>query len=81
VRAILPVDLALIDQLQVRHVDEGRCLQRVLAPLAREVARRDDAQLVLDDRDQPVQCLALAVLSLPKQARDLRRRGDGISVH
>src|SRR2546427_245114 len=36
--AILPIDVTLIDELQVRLVDESGCLEHVLAAFAREIS-------------------------------------------
>ena len=38
VRAVLPLDLALVDELEVRLVDEGRGLEGVVGALAPQVA-------------------------------------------
>jgi len=83
VRAVAPVDAPLIDELHIRLVDERGGLKHVIAPLAREMPRRDDAQLVVDERHQPVERLAVASLPLLQQLGNLRRRrgGFGISGH
>jgi hypothetical protein len=54
VRAILPISLTLVDQSQVRFVDQGRRLERVPWPLAPEAGCRPAAELLIDDRDQLV---------------------------
>ena len=60
VRTVLPIDPALVDQLQVDLVDERGRLRRAVRPLAGEMACGNDVQLVVDERDEPVQCLAAA---------------------
>ena len=70
-RAILPVNRPLPNELEIGLVDERRGLQRVIAPLARQVPRSQRVQFGVDKRDQPVERLRTAVLPLLKQARDI----------
>ncbi len=76
--AILPVDVALIEQLHVRLVDDGRGLQASLAPLARELPRRERAQLAMDERDQPLEGFATAVAPRMQYLSDFRGCRDRI---
>ena len=73
-RAVLPVDAPLIDQLYVRLVDQGRRLQRAVAALVGEMAAGDDVQLVVDERDELVERRSIAALPLLQKLRDLRLR-------
>ena len=54
VRASLPLAAAFVLKPQPRLVDERRRLQRVIAPLAREISAGDAAQLAVDQRKQLV---------------------------
>ena len=81
VRAILPVDVALIDQLHISLVDQAGRLQRAVAAFVRHVARGDHVELVVDERDQAIERRAVAVLPLAQQHRDLCRRRWGLAVH
>src|SRR5262249_37823666 len=51
VRAILPIDFALVYQPQKNLMDQSRRLQRVVDPLTAKIALRHPAQLVIDDRN------------------------------
>jgi hypothetical protein len=68
---VLPVHVALIDQLDVGLVDERCGLERALAPLAPGVARRDDVQLVIDDRNQALKGRLVPRLPVAKQPSDV----------
>src|SRR5215510_10856209 len=57
VRAILPLHLPDIHQLQVDLVDERRRLQRVIGTLCRHVTARYAVQLSVDHWKQLVECL------------------------
>ena len=60
VGAVLPADLIDLDQAQVGFVHERRRLQRVPRPLPAHVMQREPAQLLVDQRDQPVEGIGLA---------------------
>jgi hypothetical protein len=51
-RAILPPDLPLVDQLQIRLVDKGGGGERVVGALPSQVTACQAAQLVVDGVDQ-----------------------------
>ena len=51
-RAVLPPDLSLVDQLEIRLVDKGRGGERVVGALAAQVTARQPAQFVVDGVDQ-----------------------------
>jgi hypothetical protein len=53
--AILPVDLALIDEPQVDLVNERRWLQGVVSTLAPELTRGGPAELSVDEREQQIE--------------------------
>lgn len=59
-RAVLPVDRVLPHQTHVRLIDERRRLERVVAPLVPEKACRYAPQLVVDERQQALECFAVA---------------------
>jgi hypothetical protein len=56
VRAIVPVHPLDVDHPQVDLVDEGRRTQRVVRPFTVQVVTRPPAQLVVDERRQPIEC-------------------------
>jgi hypothetical protein len=72
VAAVLPVDLALIEQLDVRLVDDGCGLQPTMPPFACELPRREQAELIVDERNQPVERLAAAVTPRVEDLSDFR---------
>jgi hypothetical protein len=65
-----PFDLPLVGQAQEGLVDQGRGLQRVIPPLAGEVAAGDASQLTVDEGQQLFACSAVA------GAPPLQQRGD-----
>jgi hypothetical protein len=60
VRAVLPLHLALVDELEVRLVDEGGGLEGVVGALAPQVARGELMQFAVDEREQVLQRVAVA---------------------
>ena len=54
VRAVLPALRPILQQPQIRLVDERRRLQRLPGTLAAQIARRQAPQLLVDDRQQRV---------------------------
>ena len=50
VRSILPIDLALVDESDVRLMNEGRRLQGVVGALAPKLARGNAPELPIDER-------------------------------
>ena len=61
VGAILPLNPIHIDQFQIRLVDEGRGLQRMLNPLACHVSTGKPMQFAIDDGHQFFQRLLVAL--------------------
>jgi hypothetical protein len=61
VRPILPVHAILAGESDVRLVDEGGRLQRVVWPFAAQIARGAAAQLAVNQRQQGVTCLKVPV--------------------
>jgi hypothetical protein len=59
----------LIDEPQVRLMNERGRLQRVIPPLASEIGCRTAVQLVVDYRHQPVSRGEVAVIPCTKQRR------------
>jgi hypothetical protein len=55
VRAIVPVHPLDVDHPQVDLVDEGCRTQRVVRPFTVQVVTRPPAQLVVDERRQPIE--------------------------
>ena len=75
VRAVLPVDASLIDQLEVGLVDQRRRRQRMIPPLTDEIAPRQTAQLVVNGVHQGAAGRLRAVAPREQQARDIRIEG------
>ena len=71
-RAILPDNMLLIDEAQIRLVHERGRLQGVGAPLAAQVGRGTAAKLLIDDRDETVARSRLASRPCAQKRRDLR---------
>ena len=74
VRAVLPPDVALLDELHKRLVDQRRRLERVVLALAPQVARGAASQLAVDQREELVERVLLAGRQIVEQARDVDRR-------
>src|SRR6185503_20835344 len=74
VRAILPVDLPLIDEPDVHLVHKGRRLQGMVSPLAPKLAGRNASELRIDERQQLVQRSPVAATPIGEQRRDVARR-------
>ena len=58
--AVLPVHRPLGEELEVGLVDDGRRVEPVVAPLAGELARGQDFELVVDDRHEAVERFPVA---------------------
>jgi hypothetical protein len=54
VRSILPIGVTLVDESEVRLVDQGGRLQNVPGPFVSKSGRRPAAQLLVDDGDELV---------------------------
>ncbi len=72
-RPIPPIDLALIDESQIRFVDERRRLQGVARPLTTKLAPRDAAQLGVHERQQLIERTVIPATPLIEQRRDIPR--------
>jgi hypothetical protein len=77
VTAIVPVDLTLPKELDVRLVDDGGRFQAIVPPFVRELAGGERLELFVDDGDQSVEHLAAPGLPLAQDAGDL---GEGRHV-
>src|SRR4029453_17619735 len=51
---------------------EGRGLERSICRLSSEMCPRDAAQLIVDERDEPLERRSIATPPIEKEARDLR---------
>jgi len=74
VRAIPPIDLALVDQPDVRLMNQGRRLQGVVGPLAPKLARGHAAKLRIDQGQQLRERRLVATAPVAEQRRDVGRR-------
>src|SRR5207253_6170003 len=66
--SILPARIVLIDQLEVRFVNQRRGLQRVAWPLAIEKVVRQIARFYVDQRYERLQCLLIAIAPFKEQS-------------
>src|ERR1043166_3212247 len=73
-RAALPVNVMLVDQLEERLVNQSSRLQGVLGPFAPEIAGRHSAQFAIDDWHEGVEGLAVAMGPARQQLRDVALR-------
>ena len=71
VRAILPRDVLHVDQPQVRLVDQRRRLEAVARTLAGHAAAGDPVQLAVDERNQPLEGVLVALSPFQQQSGDL----------
>ena len=79
---VLPADLVPAEQPQAQLVDEPGRLQADGRPLAREVAGRHAMQLVVDERNHPLEGLGVTLAPGPEQPGDLGEvRAFGWSSH
>jgi hypothetical protein len=74
VRAILPIDLALVDEPEVRLMNQGRRLQRVVRTLAPKLACGHPAKLRVDEWQQLTERSPVATTPIAEQRRDVWRR-------
>jgi len=72
-RPVLPADASAFDEAQIDFVDERGRLEAVPGVLSRHLATSDPMQLVVDDRDQPVECRVIALSPCDEESRDVRR--------
>ncbi len=69
--AVLPARLVLPEQPKADLVDEGGRLKHAIRALAGQVARRHAVQLVIDEWQQPLECVLVAVAPDAKQTGDI----------
>jgi hypothetical protein len=72
--AILPIDVALIAEPDVRLMNKGRRLQGVVSPLAPKLAGRHASELRVDEWQQLVERSPVAAIPIAEQCRDVARR-------
>ena len=60
--AVLPIDLTLVYQPQKSLVNKSRRLERVAGPLTAQVAARQKAQLIVDERRQLIAGALIALI-------------------
>jgi hypothetical protein len=73
--AVLETDSALIDQLEVRFVHQGRALQCVVWPLSPKLVCGQLAQLCVDQGSQLIQGRLVSIAPFQEQRRDVLRLG------
>ena len=71
VHPVLPVDVRLIDQFDIRLVDQCRRLQRMVLPLVTEVDRRSTVQFGIYQRQQLIERTDIAIAPLVQQLGDI----------
>jgi len=76
-RAILPIDLALVDEPDVGLMNQSRRLQGVVGALSPKLARGHAAELRVDEWQQLAERSAVAATPITEQRRDVRRRHLG----
>ena len=79
VGAVHRVHPAAARQLDVGLVDEGRGVEGVVGSLASQLPAGHGAQLVVDDRQQPVQRVSLAAANRLEKPRHVAR-GNGVAA-
>ena len=72
VRAVVPGDVFRVDQPEVCLVDERRRLQAVSRAFVGHVAPRDLVELLVDERNQSLQGVGVALAPFEKQRGDVR---------
>ena len=70
VRAVLPLRRSLSNQAQIRFVDQGGALQRVVGAFAAQMAARLPAQLVVNHWDQRFPRFLVALAPIGEQLVD-----------
>ena len=73
-RAILPIDQALVDESDVGLMDQGRRLQGVVGALAPKLARGHPAELRVDEWQQLGERSPVATTPIAEESRDVMRR-------
>ena len=72
--SILPIDLALAHEADVRLMNERRRLQGVVGALAPKLARGNAAKLPVDERQQGTERSPVAPAPVAEQRRHVARR-------
>src|SRR6478736_3873197 len=73
-RAILPVDLSLMDEPDEHFVHKSCRLQGVVSALAAKLARRNAPEFRIDERQELVERSPVAATPIAQQCRDVARR-------
>lgn len=76
-RAVAPIDLPGINEMQEGFVNQGRCLQDMTGTLPPHVQMRQSVKLVVDARHQLVQRRVVAPAPCPEQAGNVLDGGSG----
>ena len=74
---IVPDDAGLIDEVQVRLVDEGRGFERVIGSLAANEPIGLDAQFLVDEGQKSLGRARIPGSRLRQEHRDVGRTGHG----
>jgi hypothetical protein len=69
VRPVLPINVPLFDEPQIRLVNEGRGLQSVPGAFFTELTRGNSAQLGVDQRQQAVEGTSIAAAPVVQELR------------
>jgi hypothetical protein len=70
VRAILPIHFVLIDQFQIRFIDQIRRLQRMPAVFVFQIPARDASQFVIHHRNQLIERSLVAAAPIQQKLSD-----------
>jgi hypothetical protein len=71
VRAILPIGVTLVDESQVRFMDQSRRLQEVSRPLPTKAHRRPTAEFLMNHTNQFIARSQIASTPRVKEARQV----------
>src|SRR6476660_2669907 len=74
-RAVLPVNVFLIDQPEVSLVDQGGRLQRVIGKLLTQAINRDSPQFLVNERQHLVERGLVAIAPVDKKLSNTCGRG------
>ena len=76
VEPVFPRTVLLPRELEVGLVDERRRVEGLGAALPEALAVRERAELAVDERQQPVECVAVSLVGEGEETGDLVGRGD-----
>jgi hypothetical protein len=79
-RPVLPAHLTDVDQPQVRFVDQRGGLKGVAGPLACHVMPGEAVQLVMDERNEPIECTPIAAAPGQEKCRWRGRIGRNAAI-